>query len=137
MGEFDDYNAEVIGEFRANGGVVGGAFEGVPLLLLHTTGARTGAARVNPLIPRIAGDRVHVFAAAGGSERNPDWYYNLKAHPEVGVEMGGQAYQARAEEVGGAERDALYASMATAFENFAEYAETAGRVIPVIELIRL
>lgn len=140
MSEFDDMNRQVIAEFRDKGGVVdeaaGGFFADKPLLLLHTTGARTGAERVNPLMYLDEAGRRYVFASMGGAPQNPDWFHNLKARPEVGVEMGDARYDARAAEVAGGERDRIYAAMADRFPQFAGYQEGNPRRIPVVELAR-
>src|SRR5436190_1517992 len=96
-----DWNAQTIAEFRANHGRVGGQFEGAPLLLLHTIGARSGASRVNPMMYLPDGDRYLVFASKAGSDRNPDWYYNLLAHPEARIEVGEQTLTVHAEELHG------------------------------------
>jgi len=130
-----DWNANVIDEFRANDGKVGGWFEDKPLLILHTTGARSGLERLNPLVYRQEGERVFIFASKGGSHSHPDWYYNLKANPTVSVEIGAGTFSAAAGEVVGDERDAIYARHAAAIENFAEYQAGTDRTIPVIELV--
>ena len=88
MSDMNDWNAAIVAEFRANGGKVGGQFEGSPLLLLHTVGARSGQQRVNPMMYRRVGGNYAVFASKAGAPTNPDWYYNLKAHPEVSAEIG-------------------------------------------------
>ncbi len=140
MGEFDDMNRQVTEEFRANDGVVntaaGGFFKGKPMLLLHTTGARTGAERVNPLMYLDEGDRRYVFASKGGAPDNPDWFHNLRANPDVTVELGTESYPARAAVVTGDERDRIYAEQARAFPQFGEYEQKTTRKIPVIALDR-
>src|ERR1700758_1346917 len=90
MSEPNDWNAKIIQEFRANSGKVGGSFEGAPLLLLHTTGAKTGQERVNPMMYRRVGDSYAVFASKAGAPINPDWYHNLVANPMVRAEIGTQ-----------------------------------------------
>ena len=139
MSDMNDYNATVIAEFRANGGVVGGDFAGSTILLLTTTGAKSGRERVNPTVCRVDGDNVYVFASKGGAPTNPDWYHNLVAHPEVGVELGSDTYRARAVVLEGAERDAVYAAHAAQYPGFAEYETQVGdaRVIPVVRLDRI
>jgi deazaflavin-dependent oxidoreductase (nitroreductase family) len=135
MSEMSDFNARIIDEFRANQGVVGGPFEGGTLLLLHHTGAKSGADYVTPLMYRQDGDRYLIFASKGGAPANPDWYHNLKAHPEVSIEVGTETFSATADEVTGDERDRLYSAQAQDRPQFAEYAKTAGeRKIPVIAL---
>lgn len=129
-----DWNAGVIAEFRSNHGMVGGTFKGAPLLLIHHTGARTGMARVNPVMYLKEGDRYIVFASKGGAPNNPGWYYNLKAHPSVQIEVGDETIPVQAEEVKGRERDELYARQAALYPQFAEYQERTKRIIPVIAL---
>src|SRR5436190_24354312 len=89
-------NQEIIDEFRANGGKVGGWFEGAPLLLLHTTGAKSGLERVHPLMYQQVGDELAVFASKAGAPTNPDWYYNLRAHPDAEIELGNETVGVRA-----------------------------------------
>lgn len=136
--DFNEMNRNVITEFRANAGKVGGWFEGQDVVLLHTTGAKTGKERVNPLVCLNKGDRLVVFASKGGMSDNPDWYYNLKANPDVTVEIGTETRSARAEQVEGEERDRLYAEIVAKMPQFADYeTQTAGiRTIPVITLDR-
>ncbi|HSI31775.1 MAG TPA: nitroreductase family deazaflavin-dependent oxidoreductase [Miltoncostaeaceae bacterium] len=140
MGEFDDMNREVVAEFRSNQGVVdtaaGGYFKGKPVLILHTTGAKTGAERANPLMYLDEGDRRFVFASKGGAPDNPDWYYNLKANPGVTVEMGTESYPATASVITGPERDRIYAEQVAAFPQFGEYEQKTTRRIPVVALDR-
>jgi deazaflavin-dependent oxidoreductase (nitroreductase family) len=138
MSEMHDFNQRIIEEFRANGGKVGGPFEGVDsMVLLTTTGARSGQTRVNPLVALPEGDRIYVVASKGGAPTNPDWYWNLVAHPEVTVEYGDEKYDATAVVVTGPERDRLYAAQVARQPGFAEYQEKAGdRVIPIVELRR-
>jgi deazaflavin-dependent oxidoreductase (nitroreductase family) len=136
MSDVQDFNARIADEFRANGGRVG-MFADTTLLLLTTTGAKTGAARVNPLVYLREGDRYIVFASAGGSPRHPDWYRNLKASPEVTLEVGTEKFRARATELGGAERDRLFAAQAARSPQFAEYQRNTTRTIPVIALERI
>jgi deazaflavin-dependent oxidoreductase (nitroreductase family) len=131
-----DWNANVIEEFRANHGKVGDMFEGKPLLLLTNTGAKTGAARVNPLMYLPDGDRVAIFASKGGAPSHPDWYYNVKANPKVTVEIGDETFDAIATEITGAERDDLYARQSELYPQFAEYQADNPRLIPVVVLER-
>src|ERR1017187_6212935 len=124
MSSINDFNQTVIEEFRANKGVVGGGFAGAPVVLLHTTGAKSGSARVNPLVapPRDDGT-LSVFASANGSPKDPDWYLNLLnlvAHPHVEVEFGGETFGATASPVTGDERDRLYAEQAVRMPGFAD-----------------
>jgi len=129
-----DFNARVIEEFRANDGRVGDRFEGATLLLLHHTGARSGIERVNPLAYLADGDRYVIFASKAGAPDNPDWYHNLKAHPDVHIEVGTQTLDVRASEATGDERDRLFERQAAVMPQFATYAEQTTRRIPVIVL---
>jgi deazaflavin-dependent oxidoreductase (nitroreductase family) len=132
-----DFNAKIIEEFRANDGVVGGPFTGAPMLLLTTTGAKSGAARINPLVYLTENNHVYVFASKAGAPSHPDWYHNLVANPRVTVEVGGSRYDATATPVVGPERDRVYAAQVAVMPGFGEYQEKAGRTIPVIELVRV
>lgn len=136
MSDVNDWNARIIEEFRANAGKVGGPFEGAPVLLLHTTGARTGQERVNPMMYLDLDGRRYVFASKAGADRHPDWYHNLVAHPAVTVEVGTETYAATAAPTPGADRDRIYAEQARRYHGFAEYQEKTDRVIPVVELRR-
>ncbi|MFJ5222487.1 nitroreductase family deazaflavin-dependent oxidoreductase [Streptomyces sp. NPDC088400] len=137
MTDKPDLNARIIDEFRANQGQVGGGFSGAPLLLLHTVGARSGKPRVNPTMYLADKDRFLVFASKAGSDRNPDWYHNLLAHPEVRIEVGDAIIDVRAVELRGAERDTAFAEQARRYPGFADYQSKTERVIPVIALIPL
>jgi deazaflavin-dependent oxidoreductase (nitroreductase family) len=136
MTDMQDFNAGIIKEFRANQGVVGGQFEGAPIVLITTTGAKSGKERINPLVYRAEGDRIFIFASKAGAPTNPDWYHNLKAHPSVTVERGTERYVATAHELDREERDRVYSEHAAANPGFAEYQEQTDRVIPVVELVR-
>jgi len=136
MSDMNDFNAQIITEFRANDGVVGGPFEGATVLLLHTTGAKSGAERVNPVVARRAGDDLFVFASKAGAPTNPDWFHNLVANPSVTAELGTDTFAATAEVLEGAERDRVYAAQAADYANFAEYQTLTDRVIPVVRLVR-
>jgi deazaflavin-dependent oxidoreductase (nitroreductase family) len=129
-----DFNSQVIDEFRANGGKAGGMFEGMPLLLLHNVGAKSGREFVTPLVYLPDGDRYLIFASKGGAPNNPGWFHNLKAGPEVTIEVGTETVPVLAEELTGDERDRLYAKQAEAQPQFAEYAQKTDRKIPVIAL---
>ena len=130
-----DFNAQFIEEFRGNAGKVGGWFEDKDVLILHTTGARSGAKRLAPLVYLREDDRMFVFASKGGSDAHPDWYHNLKADPSVTVEVGSDRFTRTAVEIIGEERDAIYARQADALDNFAAYQAGTDRVIPVVELV--
>src|SRR4051794_14252818 len=136
MPDAKNWNQGIIDEFRANGGKVGGQFAGAPLLLLTTTGAKSGRPRTNPVMYLAEGDRLFVFASKAGAPTNPDWYANLLANPEVTVEIGTESFPASASAVTGEERDRIYAHQAALYPGFAEYQEKTDRVIPVVELRR-
>ncbi len=132
-----DWNSSIVEEFRANGGKVGGHFEGAPLLILKTTGAKTGEARFNPMMYLADGDRLLVFASKGGAPTNPDWYHNLVANPRASVEVGTETFDVDAEVLTGEERDRFYAIQSERYPGFAEYQEKTDRVIPVVALARV
>lgn len=134
MADRNDWNRQTIEAFRANEGKVGGMWEGRPLLLLTTTGAKSGQRRTNPMMYLREGKRLFVFASKGGAPTNPDWYHNLLAHPEVTVEIGNEKYHAIAKPVTGEERDKIYAKWAQMYPQFGEYQQKTTRKIPVIEL---
>ena len=129
-----EFNAQIIDEFHANEGRVGGMFEGMPLLLLHHTGAKSGKSRINPLAYQSDGGRYVIFASKGGAPANPDWYHNLKAQPDVKIEVGTDTLDVVASEASGEERERLYRTQAERLPQFAEYAEKTERLIPVIVL---
>ena len=129
-----DWNTPIIAEFRRNRGKVGGFWEGAPLLLLNHTGARTGKARVNPVMYLKDGNRYLVFASKGGADTNPDWYHNLKAHPHIKIEVGDEIIAVHAEEIKGPERDRFYALQSSLYPRFADYKKKTKRIIPVIAL---
>ncbi|SNS27933.1 nitroreductase/quinone reductase family protein [Actinomadura mexicana] len=133
-----DFNKHIIEEFRANGGRVGGPFEGGRLLLLTTTGARSGAPHTTPLgyLPDGVG-RVLVIGSAGGAPRNPAWFHNLVANPRVTVESGAFAYEADAVVLEGDERDRAFARAAEADPGWAAYEEKSGRTLPVVALVQV
>jgi deazaflavin-dependent oxidoreductase (nitroreductase family) len=133
-----DFNANVIAEFRANGGKVGGPFAERDLLLLQSVGAKSGQVRTTPLVYGRDGDRLIIIASKGGSDQHPDWYFNLLANPEVTIEVGSEMWTAQAIEVREEpERSRLYAIMVERMPFFAEYAKKARRVIPVFVLVRV
>jgi deazaflavin-dependent oxidoreductase (nitroreductase family) len=134
MSSSADFNAQVIEEFRANKGIVGGMLAGMPVLLLHHTGAKSGTSRINPLAYQSDGGRYVIFASKAGAPTNPDWYYNLKAHPNVKIEVGTDTIDVTATEAGGEERERLFSTQAENMPQFAEYAQKTDRVIPVIIL---
>ncbi|WP_150250445.1 nitroreductase/quinone reductase family protein [Nocardiopsis deserti] len=132
-----DFNIPVVAEFRANGGRVGGMFEGGDLLLLTTVGARSGREHTTPLgFVRVDG-RVLVVGSAGGSDRHPDWYRNVLAHPMVRVELGTETFDAVAVPAEGAERDRLFAEFVRTDSGYADYQAGTERVLPVVALERV
>ena len=131
-----DWNTAVIEEFRANDGKVGGNFEHVPLLLLHTTGAKTGKERVNPLAYQAVGDDVAVFASKGGSPKHPDWYRNRVAEPRATIEIGNETIPVRARVAVGEERERIWSLQKERLPGFADYEQKTSRQIPVVLLER-
>lgn len=128
----------LIADFRTNGGhVTSGPFAGRPVLLLTTTGAKSGQPRLAPLVYSRDGDRYVIVASKGGAPTHPAWYHNLVAYPVVTVEVGGETFEARARVTEGTERDRLFAERVAASPNFAEYQNRTIRVIPVVVLERL
>jgi deazaflavin-dependent oxidoreductase (nitroreductase family) len=137
MDKVNDWNKATIDEFRANSGKVGGRFAGRTLLLLHTVGAKSGEERINPVACVKDGDRFVIIASKGGAPTNPDWYYNVVAHPLVTVEAGTEQFQASAEVAPEPERTRLFSKMVEMMPGFAEYQQKTTRVIPVIVLTRV
>ncbi len=131
-----DFNQQVIEEFRSNGGKVGGQFEGAPLLLLHTTGARSGAERVNPMMYHQVGGELAVFASKAGAPTNPDWCHNLVANPRASVEVGEERYDVDARVAEGQERTQIWEAQKSAYPGFADYERQTTRTIPVVILRR-
>lgn len=132
----NDWNRQIITEFRENGGKVGGPFEGAPMVLLTHTGARSGTRRVTPLMALVDGDDLVIFASKAGAPTHPDWYHNLVAHPDASVEFGTESFAVRARVAEGAERDDLWARQKTAYPQFQGYEDSTSRVIPVVVLER-
>jgi deazaflavin-dependent oxidoreductase (nitroreductase family) len=130
----EDWNSKIIAEFRANGGKVGGQFEGAPLLLLHTTGAKTGHERVNPMMYRQVEGAYAVFASKGGAPDNPAWYHNLVANPGVAAEIGTQTVELTARVAAGEERDRIWTAQKADYPGFADYESKTTRQIPVVVL---
>jgi deazaflavin-dependent oxidoreductase (nitroreductase family) len=130
------FNENLIKEFRANKGQVGGSFEGRPVLLLTTAGAKSGRKFTLPLVYLEDGDRLLIFASKAGAPTNPDWYHNLVANPTVTIEVGTETYEATATVLTGEERDRLYARQVAAMPGFGDYQAKTTRVIPVIALER-
>ncbi|CAL9480937.1 hypothetical protein SUDANB95_03016 [Actinosynnema sp. ALI-1.44] len=129
-----DFNQQVIDEFRANRGRVGGFFEGARLVLLTTTGARSGRPHTVPLAYLPDGDRILVIGSAAGADRHPAWYHNLLADPKATVEDGVFTYEAKATVLRGPERDAVFARAVEADAGWGEYQAKTSRVIPVVAL---
>jgi deazaflavin-dependent oxidoreductase (nitroreductase family) len=129
-----DWNTAIIEEFRANGGKVGGQFEGAPLLLLHTTGAKTGDEHVTPVMYRQLADGYAVFASKAGAPSNPDWYHNLVANPSVRAEIGTQTLPLRARIAAGDEREQIWTAHKAVNPGFADYERKTTRQIPVVIL---
>ncbi len=136
MSDLDDFNRAIIEEFRANDGNVGGPFEGAPVLLLTTTGAKTGERRTTPVMYLPDGERMVIFASKGGAPTNPAWYHNLLATPTATVEVGAETLDADAVVTSGEEREKLFNRQAELYPQFADYAQKTSRQIPVVALVR-
>ncbi|HTK07082.1 MAG TPA: nitroreductase family deazaflavin-dependent oxidoreductase [Ktedonobacteraceae bacterium] len=139
MPEMNDSNAwdrQIIEEFRANGGNVGGQFAGAPLLLLTTTGAKSGQQRISPLVYLSEGGHIYIFAGNRGAPTNPAWYHNLVAHPDVTVELGPETFEARATVVDSAEGERLGRIQVQKIPALAELFAKITRKIPVVLLER-
>ena len=134
MTNTNDWNAGVIEEFRANKGELGGQWEGAPLLLLHSTGAKSGQERVNPMMYQPVGDDYAVFASKAGMPTNPDWYHNLLAHPEATVEVGDQVVEVTARIAADEEREPIWEKQKSLYPGFADYEQKTTRTIPVVIL---
>jgi deazaflavin-dependent oxidoreductase (nitroreductase family) len=141
----DDFNTRVIKEFRANGGTVGGRFEGMPMVLVTHTGAKSGVRRTTPLVCSVdggdsasgAGGNVVIIASMGGAPNNPAWYHNMVTNPEVTVELGSDTYPAKVVEVHGEERQRLFDQQAAIMPFFSDYQAKTTRTIPVLVLERI
>ena len=134
MADTNDWNQQVIDEFRANEGKVGGQFEGAPLLLLHSTGAKSGKERVSPVMYQQVGDDYAIFASKAGAPDNPDWYHNLLANPEASIEVGTDAVDVVARVAEGDERERIWSTQKSEYPGFAEYEQKTSRTIPVVVL---
>lgn len=132
----NDFNQQVISEFRANEGKVGGPFEGASMVLVHHRGARTGTERVTPLVYRPSGDDWVIFASKAGAADNPHWYHNLKANPDTTIEVGTETIDVTTSEATGDERDRLWEAQKRDVPQFAEYESMTDRTIPVLVLSR-
>lgn len=133
----NDFNTQVINEFRANGGKVGGMFEGAPMILITTTGAKSGQPRVAPLVYTKDGDRYVIIASKGGAPTNPDWYYNIAANPEITVEVGKESFPGHAEIAPEPERTRLFDAQAALMPGFRDYQNNTDRIIPVVTITRV
>ena len=139
MTDFLEFNKNVIEEFRANDGVCGGPFEGMPMILITMTGAKSGRELCSPLVYSTDGDDVVIIASKAGAPQHPNWYHNLVANPTITVEVGTDSYEATAHLTEGDERKRLYDAQAAQMPQFAEYEQKAaehGREIPVFRLVR-
>jgi deazaflavin-dependent oxidoreductase (nitroreductase family) len=141
MAAVNDFNHSIIEEFRANDGKVGGNFDRAPMLLLTTTGAKSGRAHTTPVVylndPGGDANRVYVFASKGGAPINPAWYHNLTANPIVTVELAGETFEARAATAEGDERERVWTEQKSRMPGFAEYEQKTTRTIPVVALERV
>ena len=136
MTDLNDWNQQVIEEFRANDGKVSGQFEGAPMLLLHHTGRRSGSDRVNPMMYQQVGDAWAVFASKAGADTHPDWYRNVLAAPDTRIEVGADTVDVRARDLPRAERDPIWETQKQRYPGFAGYEEKTDRLIPVVLLER-
>ena len=131
------FNEKIIEEFRANAGKVGGPFQGAPMVLVTSKGAKSGKPHTTPLVYLQDGDRIAVFASMGGAPTNPAWYHNLKANPDATVEVGTDSYAVKAVVTSGEERDRLFRKQTSAMPQFGEYEKRTTRTIPVVALERV
>ena len=132
-----EFNKKIIDEFRSSGGKVGGQFAGAPMIIINHKGAKSGKSYTTPLVFTKDGDKCVIIASYAGAPKNPSWYHNLVAHPEIEVEIGADKFKARAKEVKGAERDRLFAEQAKMMPQFNDYAKKTSRRIPVFTLERV
>lgn len=135
MDDVNEWNKQIIEEFRANAGKVGGPFEGMPLLILHSTGRKSGQERLNPLVYQSLDGAWAIFASKAGAPSHPDWYYNVTADADVVIEVGAETRDVRARVAEGDERTRIWEAQKAAAPQFAEYEQSAGgREIPVVVL---
>ena len=137
MSEVNEWNKAIIKEFRENGGKVGGQFENMNLILLHTIGAKSGLERINPVAYFTDNGNYVVIASKAGAPDNPDWYHNIVAHPEFSVEVGTEQFQVQATIAEEPARTELFAKMVAKSPGFGEYQQKTERIIPVVVLSRL
>ena len=131
-----EFNQNIVDEFRANGGKVGGPFEGADLLLLTTTGAKSGQPRLAPLAYLTIDGKMIIIGSKAGADTNPDWVHNLRAHPRAHIEVGTEAYDVASRELPRAERDAMFDKIVAVAPGFGEYQSKTSRIIPLYELTR-
>jgi deazaflavin-dependent oxidoreductase (nitroreductase family) len=136
MSDTRSWNDQVIDEFRANEGRVGGPFEGAPLLLLHHIGAKSGTERVTPMMYQAVGDDLAVFASYAGEDVHPAWYHNLLANPDVTAEVGTDTVALRARDLPADERAPIWEKQKADYPGFAGYEQKTSRTIPVVLLER-
>jgi deazaflavin-dependent oxidoreductase (nitroreductase family) len=134
--DMNNWNAQIIAEFRANEGKVE-SFGDAPMVILHSTGAKSGVERENPLVALVEGADMYLFASKAGAHNHPDWYYNLSANPKVEIEFGTERFAAEAVEVTGTERDEVYARQVVAQPGFGDYEKATTRIIPVFRMVRV
>jgi deazaflavin-dependent oxidoreductase (nitroreductase family) len=137
MADVMDWNSAIIEEFRANEGRVGGQFDGAPLLLLHSTGAKTGTERINPMMYQSTDGGLAVFASKAGADTNPDWFHNLVANPQARVEVGVETFDVKARVAQSDEREQIWSEQKRRYPGFAEYERMTTRQIPVVILERV
>jgi deazaflavin-dependent oxidoreductase (nitroreductase family) len=137
MSERSEFNKKIIDEFRANAGKVGGMFAGANMILITTTGAKSGQQRTTPLVYSKDGARYVIIASMAGAPNNPDWYHNLRAHPTATVEVGAEKFSVKASVTAGEERERLYNAQAAQMSVFNEYRKKTTREIPVFVLERV
>ena len=134
LSDVNDFNRGIIEQFRANGGEVGPPFEGAPLLILHSTGAKSGQTRLAPIVYQQVGGSWAVFASKAGAPDNPDWYHNLVANPKASIELGTSTVDVTARVLEGAEREEVWSKQKEIMPGFADYEAKTDRVIPVVVL---
>lgn len=132
----DDFNRNIVEEFRANAGIVGGPFEGGTLLLLHTTGAKSGQPRLSPLAYLTVDDKMLIVGSYAGAPKDPAWVHNLRANPRARIEVGTDEYDVDVRELSAAERDVAYPKVVEVAPVFADYQANTTRAIPLFELTR-
>jgi deazaflavin-dependent oxidoreductase (nitroreductase family) len=130
------FNKSIVDEFRANAGTVGGPFEGATLLLLTSTGAKSGQPRLAPLAYLTIDQKMIIIGSKAGADTNPDWVHNLRANPRARIEVGTEAYDVTARELPPDERDEVYPKIVAVAPGFGEYQAKTSRVIPLFELQR-